>query len=817
MRRTRFSAFRFLSRSWGPSWGPSLGRSWAPSFLLLCAAAFGLSGLGCSGDQVPGQRSSDQEGDSASGNEGSQSNTAASGGAGADVSTPVTPVVPIAATTPSPLDPAVPVTPVAPAESGVPDPGAPATPPPASLEPDPGAVPGQDPTEETPDPTTDPQPGDETTPDPTPGEPDPSTPEPTDPEPGEDPEESDPAEPSDSEETPDEQTPDDTEQEPDSPEPTEDPAVAARVEEILAGLTIEQKIAQMTQIQYADVSPDSARANCYGSIFNGGEELPFTNNPETWASALDELQRATIEGCGIPMLYGIDAVHGNAKVIGSTVFPHGIGLGASGDADLVERVGRATGKECRGAGIHLVFAPSVSVARDERWGRTYEGFGETPELNSLLGAASVRGLQGGGDLSDPGSVAATAKHFVGDGGTTNGKNATISEFGEATMRAIHLPPYQAVVAENIAVIMPSYHRWSRDGQSPYLSADPFALTDVLKNELGFRGFCLSDYDAVARIDGSVVGTYSEASVSASVNAGMDMAMVAFDGGVDQWMASLGTTSIPTERIDDAVRRILRIKVLMGLFDNDFAKAYSNPDLRSQIWSTEHQELAREAVQKSLVLLKNDGVLPLDKTQAVKVAGPYADSMGVQAGGWTVSWQGSATYDTSSVVGETILGGMQQVGTSVESSSSVASGDTVVVVVGENPYAEGYGDHGSSGRGSTSVASVYLAEQTGYAELESALAAGAKVVLVIISGRPMVMDPSVVDGCSAIVAAWLPGSRGIGVADVLYGDVNFTGKLPHTWPRDFDQIPVNVNRQSDEPGNDAASVDVLYPYGHGLAY
>ena len=612
-------------------------------------------------------------------------------------------------------------------------------------------------------------------------------------------------------------------QEPDAGGPIlDEAAISAKVDEILSQLTLEQKTAQMTEVQFEDVSTSSARTNCYGSIFNGGEELPFENDPATWAQILDELQKATIEGCGVPMLYGIDAVHGNAKVIGSTVFPHEVGLGATRDADLVERIGRVVGKECRGAGIHLTFAPTVAVARDERWGRTYESFGETPELNAELGAAYIKGLQGGGDLSDPGAVAATAKHYVGDGGTKDGQNAGVVEVGEATMRAVHLPPYEAAVGQNVAVIMPSFHQWLRDGQLHHMSIDEFALTDLLKNELGFKGFCLSDYDAVARTQGSSASgaplPYIQSVVSASVNAGMDMAMVAMEGGVGDWLSFLRSAQIPQARIDDAVRRILRIKVLMGLFDDDFAKAYSNATLRSQIWSQEHQDLAREAVQKSLVLLKNDGVLPLDKAQPIKVVGPYADSMGAQAGGWTVSWQGSDQYGTSEVKGETILTGLQTVGNSVEYASSVASGDTVVAVVGERPSAEEFGDDGHQARDSNTWASVRLHKQTGYTELQNALTAGAKVILVIMSGRPLVIeDPSVVEQCSAIVEAWLPGSRGIGVADVLFGDVDFSGKLPHTWPRTFEQIPVNVNQQSDEPGYDAASTDVLYPYGYGLSY
>jgi beta-glucosidase len=599
-------------------------------------------------------------------------------------------------------------------------------------------------------------------------------------------------------------------------------AVAAKVDEILAGMTLEQKTAQMVQIQFEDVSTDSARAGCFGSIFNGGEELPFKNDPATWAQTLDGLQQATIDGCGIPMIYGIDAVHGNAKVIGSTVFPHQVGLGATRDANLVERIGRTVGRETRGAGMHLVFSPTVAVARDERWGRTYESFGETPELNAELGAAYVKGLQGGGDLSDPGAVAATVKHYVGDGATTDGINAGVVEVGEATIRTIHLPPYQAAIDQNVAAVMPSYHQWLRDGALHYMSIDDFALNGLLKNELGFRGFCLSDYDAVARTRGNAADgsplPYAQDVVSASVNAGMDMAMVAMDGGVGDWLRFLRSGAIPEERIDDAVRRILRIKVLMGLFDDEFSKAFSNATLRSQIWSQEHQDLAREAVQKSLVLLANDGILPLDKAQPIKVVGPYADSMGAQAGGWTVSWQGSDQYGTDEVSGETILAGLRALGSNVEYTSTIASGDVVIAVVGERPSAEEFGDDGHQARDTNTWASVRLHKQPGYTELQDALTAGARVILVIMSGRPLVIeDPTVLERCSAIVEAWLPGSRGIGVADVLFGDVDFTGKLPHTWPRSFEQIPVNVDKQADEPGYDAASTDVLYPYGFGLSY
>ncbi len=344
-----------------------------------------------------------------------------------------------------------------------------------------------------------------------------------------------------------------------------------------------------------------------------------------------------------------------------------------------------------------------------------------------------------------------------------------------------------------------------------MTTDSYSLTEVLKNELGFDGFCLSDYDAVPQASDSVFATYTNENVAAAVNAGLDMAMIAAPGAIDAYISAIQSGQIPESRIDDAVRRILRIKVRMGLFENPF----SNPTLRAQIWSPEHQELAREAVRKSLVLLKNDnGALPLSKSESVTVAGPFADMMGAQAGGWTVGWQGEAFYNTDQVRGETILTGMQQVGSNVTFDSGAAGlqeGNKAVVVIGEYPYAEGNGDHGNNG------SSVYLHDCPNYDVLTSALGSGAQIILVIISGRPMIIDSEVLGKVDAVVAAWLPGSRGIGVADVLYGDQNFSGKLPHTWPSSFEQIPINVDKQPDEPGVDADAVTPLFPYGHGLTY
>ena len=369
--------------------------------------------------------------------------------------------------------------------------------------------------------------------------------------------------------------------------------------------------------------------------------------------------------------------------------------------------------------------------------------------------------------------------------------------------------------------MPSYHQWLRDGTSYEMTTDKWSLTDLLVDELGFKGFRISDYDAVANAVGEP-GEYTPEKVAAAVSAGIDIAMIAgWTGvGIADYTAGLSAFAEDDEaRIDEAVRRILRIKVMMGLFENP----YSNEELRAEIASEEHMDLAREAVQKSLVLLKNDNeVLPLSKDENISVVGTWADSMGAQAGGWTVSWQGAMSYTNELIAGETILEGLKEVGgaenISYDASTAGESGDKVVVVIGELPYAESAGDHHSTDSwASTPPASVLLSEQQEYSVLTDALESEKPVILVLLSGRPLIIEQDVLDRLDAVVAAWLPGSRGIGVADVLYGDVAPTGKLTHTWPASYEQIPINVGKQDDEPGLDAEDAEPLFPYGFGLTY
>jgi beta-glucosidase len=384
------------------------------------------------------------------------------------------------------------------------------------------------------------------------------------------------------------------------------------------------------------------------------------------------------------------------------------------------------------------------------------------------------------------------------------------------MRVIHLPPYEAAVEAGLAAVMPSYHQWERDDVSYPITLDTFSIMDILKGELGFDGFCLSDYDAIPNAMGYGQATYDEEGVAAAIGAGIDMAMIAAPLGIDEFIASVldavDSGAIAEEWIDDAVRRILRVKVRMNLFENP----YSSPELMAEIWSEEHQELAREAVRKSLVLMKNDNdVLPLDTSETVVVVGPFADMMGAQAGGWTIGWQGQATYDTEDVMGETIRMGLEEVGGDNvvwdPDGENLADADKIVIVLGEQPYAEGMGDHWENGN------SIFIHDLLNYGLLAQVIESGKPVILVLLSGRPMIIDPADLEAIDGWVAAWLPGSRGIGVADVLYCDYDFTGKLTHTWPIDFDQIPINVDKQDDEPGIDADDDTPLFPYGYGLSY
>jgi len=585
-------------------------------------------------------------------------------------------------------------------------------------------------------------------------------------------------------------------------------AYDAEAKALLAKMTLEEKVGQMVQAEQDQVKEGDVETYFLGSLLSGGNSDPKTNSLQDWTDLYDRVQSQALKTrLKIPLLYGIDAVHGHNNVIGAVVFPHHIGLGATRDAALVEEVQRVTAREVRATGIHWVFAPCVAVARDERWGRTYESFSEDPALVAELGAAAVRGFQGG-DLKDPLRVLACAKHYVGDGGTVYGSGTVALETDktkhwpmdqgdtrvtEADLRRIHMAGYRTAIEEGVGSIMPSYSSWNGER----MSGHKHLLTDVLKGEMGFEGFLISDYNAIDALPGS----YRD-QIKASTNAGMDMFMVP-----SRWKELFGHLKdlaekgeVPMSRIDDAVLRILRVKYAMGLMEPG-RSPLADRALQKSFGSAEHRAVARRAVRQSLVLLKNDEkALPLSKTaKRIHVAGSNADDIGNQCGGWTISWQGESGAPTTG--GTTILAAMRAAAgadrvTYARDGLGAAGADVAVVVVGETPYAEYKGDRDD----------LSLSPQDREA-IANVKKAGVPVVLVVVSGRPVILDDAM-DAADAVVAAWLPGTEGQGVADVLFGDHKPTGKLPFSWPRSMEQIPINVGD---------AKYDPLFAYGFGLTY
>ena len=578
---------------------------------------------------------------------------------------------------------------------------------------------------------------------------------------------------------------------------------------LLAKMTLEEKVGQMVQAEQDQVG-DGKDIETYflGSLLSGGNSDPKTNSLQDWTDLYDRVQSHALKTrLKIPLLYGIDAVHGHGNVLGAVIFPHHIGLGATRDAALVEEVQRVTAKEVRATGIHWVFAPCVTVARDERWGRTYESFSEDPALVAELGRAAVRGFQGD-DLKDPLRVLACAKHYVGDGGTVYGTGTVKNEaapgtfhpmdqgdtrLSEAELRRIHLPGYVTAIETGVGSIMPSYSSWN----GARLSGQKYLLTDLLKGELGFEGFLISDYNAIDALPGDYRNQ-----IKLSTNAGMDMFMVPSRFkelyGHLKDLAEKG--EVPMSRIDDAVLRILRVKFAMGLFDAGWSPR-ADRALQSSFGSPEHRAVARRAVRQSMVLLKNDKrALPLSKTaRRIHVAGKSADDIGNQCGGWTIPWQGASGAVTTG--GTTILAALRSAAgadrvTYAKDGSGAEGADVAVVVVGETPYAEYKGD-----RDDLSLA------QEDRDVLASVKKAGIPVVLVVVSGRPLILGDAL-DVADAVVAAWLPGTEGQGVADVLLGDYQPSGKLPFSWPRSMAQLPINVGD---------AKYDPLFAYGFGLTY
>ena len=565
--------------------------------------------------------------------------------------------------------------------------------------------------------------------------------------------------------------------------------VEARVKDLMGRMTLDEKVGQMVQgdsnwLKIADVSK-----YFLGSVLSGGDsEIPDVS-PKGWYAYVEQVQKEALKTrLGIPVMYGIDAVHGHNNVRGATVFPHNIGLGATRNPKLVEEVGRITAIEVAATGMHWAFGPCVAVPQDERWGRTYEGYGEAPELAALLGPAAVRGLQGAGL-----PVVASVKHYVGDGGTTRGIDQGNTEVDEATLRAVHLAGYGPSIKAGAATVMASYNSWNGEK----LHGHKYLLSDVLVRELGLKGFVVSDWKAIEQLPGS----FSD-QIEKSINAGVDMLMQSdnYETTYIELKKLAETGKVPAARVDEAVRRILTVKFQMGLFERPFG----DPSRMATIGSPEHRAVARQAVRESQVLLVNrSATLPLAGTlSSVLVAGKAADDIGIQSGGWTIAWQGSAGAITP---GTTILQGIRNAapGATVTYSrlGDVPRGaQAAIVVIGELPYAEMKGDRVSLELDPDDVAVVKKVKQSGL-----------PTVVVLVSGRPMILEP-ILDVADAVVAAWLPGTEGDGVADVLFGKYNPTGRLSHTWPKSMAQIPINVGPKGEKPKETP-----LFEYGFGLSY
>ncbi|XP_050122541.1 uncharacterized protein LOC126600068 isoform X1 [Malus sylvestris] len=583
-----------------------------------------------------------------------------------------------------------------------------------------------------------------------------------------------------------------------------------RIKDLLSRMMLEEKIGQMVQIDRSVASSEVMKKYFIGSILSGGGSVPAQRaSPEAWINMVNDFQKGSLSTrLGIPMIYGIDAVHGHNNVYKATIFPHNIGLGATRDPVLVKRIGAATALEARATGIPYVFAPCIAVCRDPRWGRCYESYSEDhkivqamteiiPGLQGELPANSRKGIPFVGGNK---KVAACAKHYVGDGGTTRGINENNTVINRHGLLSIHMPGYYDSIIKGVATIMVSYSSWN--GVKMHANRD--LVTGFLKNTLHFRGFVISDWEGNDRITSPPHANYSY-SIQAGVNAGIDMVMIPYNYTefIDGLTSLVKNGIIPMSRIDDAVKRILRVKFVMGLFEEPLA----DRSLVDQLGSKEHRELAREAVRRSLVLLKNGEsadvpLLPLPKKASkILVAGSHADNLGYQCGGWTIEWQGLSGNNLTE--GTTILSAIKN---TVDPQTKVVYKENpdadfmksndfsyAIVVVGEHPYAETFGD------------SLNLTIPDPGPSAITNVCGSVKCVVIVISGRPVVIQPYV-PLMDALVAAWLPGTEGQGVADVLFGDYGFTGKLSRTWFKTVDQLPMNVGD---------AHYDPLFPFGYGL--
>ena len=576
------------------------------------------------------------------------------------------------------------------------------------------------------------------------------------------------------------------------------------ITELIKEMTLEEKIGQMTQVDYRYLKDKSDITKYFlGSILSGGGSTPPTNQPSSWVDLYNGFQKEALKTrLKIPLIYGIDAVHGHNNVFGATMFPHNIGLGCANDKLLVQKIAAATADEVKATGLDWTFAPCVAVAQDERWGRTYESFSEDSDIVTELGVASTIGYQG--RTLNKNSLLACAKHFVGDGNTVFGTGTNWYKIDrgdvileEEELRSKYIKPFKESIKAGVGSIMISYNSW----KGKKLHGHRYLINDVLREELKFDGIVISDWAGINEIDKDY-----KTCIIQSINAGIDMNMVpgslnpddnSYDDFIRLAIEAVKEGAIPIERIDDAVHRILKVKKQIGLFDAPI----KNPSNKNVLGSKSHRDLARESVRKSLVLLKNENkILPLKKVgKKITLVGDHADNIGFQCGGWTIHWQGGSGDITP---GTTILDAFKS---AVSDSSSIRysknadnllGSDIIVVAIGEEPYTEGVGDRDS-----------LLLSKKDRELLEKVKRAKIPYVVILISGRPMIINKEL-DSSHAFIAAWLPGTEGEGISDVLFGDFDFTGKLSMTWPRSMKQIPINYGDSSYDP---------LFKFGFGLSY
>ncbi len=569
--------------------------------------------------------------------------------------------------------------------------------------------------------------------------------------------------------------------------------IEQKVDSLLKLMTLEEKIGQMTQIRHFEEDAKNAIASKFiGSVIHTQGPTPGKTAKE-WQEKFIALQKEALSTrLGIPLLFAVDAVHGQNTFEGATIFPHNIGLGATQNEKLVEEIARITALESQATGFNWVFSPCIAIPFNEKWGRVYEAFSESTTLTEKLTKASVRGHQG--DLSKNNTVMATAKHFIGDGATDFGVEGGETSLTTSEIKELLLGPYKAAVNEKIGAVMASFNTVS--GIS--MHANKALITDTLKVKMNFDGIVVSDWKGYSRFGGNDI-----------INAGIDMVM-AVDGDLTGYQSGLlkgiENGSVLLSRIDDAVRRILRQKFRLGLFENPFP----NESLIKEIGSKKHREIAKQAVRESLVLLKNDNnLLPISKTlDKIVVVGEHANSSGLQSGGWTINWQGTKENYKGAT---TILEGIKESATGrvvydKDAKEVHSDADIAIIVVGENPYAEFFGDIGHE---SNQLELTLTKEHQEYFNKYKKL--GIKTVVVLISGRPLVVTDQI-NKSDAFVAAWLLGSEGGGVAEVLFGDYNFKGKLPHSWPKSIEDY-----RGKYGPNFWDNSIEPLYPFGYGLSY